>query len=193
MRSGRGGRGNGLPESGDAAAIAGAEDVVVGGANVGFDTGVVNFFTGVAGGAKKSDDAELLFKFVDGRKVDLPEIEIHVKESDAVAVLAGILADVADDADVGFLVFFGPAKDEFLFGRQLVAREDAGAVKAEEDGGGALGEHAAVQIGADEEDGDLFRDTSRAAHRERWASGRPWRGGERDNLVPWERKLRVES
>ena len=189
LRSWRGARGNELPERGDAAAIAGAEDAVVGSADICFDAGVVNFFASVAGGAEKRDEAELLFRFADGRKVDLPKIEVHVKEGDAVSVQAGLLADLADDADVGFLVFFRPAEDEFLFGRKLVAREDAGAVKAEKDGGGALGEHAAVQIGADEDDGDLFRDTSRAAHRERWASGRPWRAGGRNNLVPGEKEV----
>ena len=59
-------------------------------------------------------------------------------------------AKVADDADFGFTVFFGPAKDELLLGRKFVAGENAGAVKAEEDSGGVLREDAAVQIGADE-------------------------------------------
>jgi len=49
-----------------------------------------------------------------------------------------------------------------------VAGKNAGAVKTEEDGGGVLGEDAAVQIGADEEDGDLFRDASTAAHNLWW-------------------------
>lgn len=47
--------------------------------------------------------------------------------------------DVAHDANIGFLVFFGPAQDEFLFGRKFVLRKDAGAVKAKEDGTGVLG------------------------------------------------------
>ena len=45
-----------------------------------------------------------------------------------------------------------------------MAGKNAGAVKAEKDGGGVLGEDAAAQIGADEEDGNLFRDASAAAH-----------------------------
>ena len=77
---------------------------------------------------------------------------------------AGLLADVADNADFGFCVFFRPAKDEFLLWGKLVAGKNAGAVKAEENGGGVLGEDAAAQIGADEEDGNLFRDASAAAH-----------------------------
>lgn len=75
-----------------------------------------------------------------------------------------MLAEVADDADFGFFVFFGPAKDELLLGGKFVARKNACAVEAEEDGGGGFGEDAAVQIAADEEDGNLFRDAGRATH-----------------------------
>lgn len=49
-------------------------------------------------------------------------------------------------------------------------------MKAEEDGGGGFGEDAAVQIGADEEDGDLFGDASGAAHN-LWWQERGQRGG----------------
>ena len=182
-----------LPERGDAAAFAGAENAFVGGADVGLDAGVVDIFARVAGSAKKSNDAELLFRFADGRKIDLPEIEIQVEESDAVGMTASLLADVADNADVGFLVFFGPAEDELLFGRKLMAREDACAVQTEEDGAGAFGEHAAVQIGTDEEDGNFLRNAGRATHGEEGASGRPWRRAARDNLVPGEKTEEVES
>jgi len=46
-------------------------------------------------------------------------------------VLTGALAEMADDADVGFLVFFGPAEEEFRFGRELVTGRNAGTVEAE--------------------------------------------------------------
>jgi hypothetical protein len=49
-----------------------------------------------------------------------------------------------------------------------MAGKNAGAVKAEEDGSGGLGENAAVQIAADEEDGNFFRDAARAAHNVWW-------------------------
>jgi len=58
----------------------------------------------------------------------------------------------------------GDLEDELLFGGKLVAGKNAGAVKAEENSGSALGKHAAVQIGADQEDGDFFGDAGRAAH-----------------------------
>jgi hypothetical protein len=37
-------------------------------------------------------------------------------------------------------------------------------METEKDGGGGLGEDAAIQIAADEEDRDLLRDASTAAH-----------------------------
>ncbi len=56
-------------------------------------------------------------------------------------------------------------------------------MKAEDDGGGGLGKDFAVQVAPDEEDGDLFRDASRAAHN-LWWQERGQRGARRDNLVP---------
>ena len=41
-------------------------------------------------------------------------------------------------------------------------------MEAEDDGGGVLGENLAIQIAADEEDGNFFRDTSAAAHNLLW-------------------------
>jgi hypothetical protein len=168
-----------LPERGGAATLARAEDAVVGGADVGFDAGVVDFLESAAGAADEGDEAELLFKFGDGRKVDFPEIEILVEEGDAVGVAAGLLAEVADDADFGFLVALGPAEDELLLRGELVAGEEAGAVKAEEDRGGVLGKDFAVQVAPDEEDGNFFRDAARAAHNLLWqgTGQREGRGG----------------
>ena len=50
---------------------------------------------------------------------------------------------------------------------------------------GAFREHAAVQVGTDEEDGDFFRDAGRAAHN-LWWQERPEGRGTGDNLVPRE-------
>ena len=165
-----------FPESGGAATFAIAEDALVRGEDVGFDAGVVDFFESVAGAANYGDDAEFHFQCAEGRKIDFPEIEIGVEEGDAVGVVVGVGAEVADDADFGLLVFFGPAKDEFLLGGEFVAGENAGAVEAEEDGGGGLGENAAIEIAADEQDGDLLRDASAAAHN-LWWQERGQRGG----------------
>ena len=80
-------------------------------------------------------------------------------------------AELADDADLPFDVALGATKDELLFGRKLVMRNDAGAVEAEENSVGGLGENLAVEIAADQEDGDLFRDAAAAAHNLLWHAG----------------------
>jgi len=178
-----------LPERGGAATFARTENAFVGGADIGFDAGVVDFLEGVAGGTDERDETELFFAAGDGRKIDFPEIEIEVEESNAVGVAARLFANLADDADVGLLVFVGPAEDELLFGGKLVAGKNAGTVKAEENSGSALGKHAAVQIGADEEDGDFFGDAGRAAHGEEGASERPEEREGQDNLVPGEKEV----
>ena len=53
-----------------------------------------------------------------------------VEEGDAVGVVPVLGTDLADDANFGFLVALRPAEDELLFGRELVAGEDASAMKA---------------------------------------------------------------
>lgn len=163
--------GDGFPEGGSSAASAKPNDAAVGGADIGFDARVVNFFESIARAADERDLAQFHFQGTDGRKIDLPEIDVGIEEGHAVSVAAGLRADVADDADFRFLVFFRPAKDEFLFGREFVAGEDAGAVTAEENGGGRLGKDTAVQVAPDEEDGDFLRNAAAAAHNLWWQGG----------------------
>jgi len=165
-----------FPERGGTATPARAEDTFVGGADVGFDASVIDFFQGIAGAADEREKAKLHFSGGDGRKVDVPETEIGIEEGDAVGVFAGLRAEAADHADFRFFVLFGPAKDELLLRGKLMAGKNAGAVKAEENGGGVLGKDAAVQIAADEEDGNLLRDASAAAHN-LWWQARGQRGG----------------
>jgi len=160
-----------LPEGRRATALATADDAVIGGADIGFDAGVVDFFHGLADRAGERDKAELSFDGAHGREIRLPEVEVGIEEGHTVRVAAGLRADVADDANVRFFIALGPAKDELLFGGKLVAGEDAGAVKTEEDGLGGFGEDAAIQIAADKEDGDFFRDASAAAHNLLWQEG----------------------
>ena len=152
---------------------------MVGGADVGFDAGVVDFFESIAGSADEREEAKLHFGGGDERKVDVPEMEMGIEESHAVGVLAVLRADLADDANVGLLVLVRPAEDELLFGGKLVAGKNAGAVKAEENSGSALGKHAAVQIGTDEEDGNFFGDAGRAAHDQWWQARGQSGGGSR--------------
>ena len=167
-----------FPEGRSRAALTIADDAVVGGADIGFNAGVFDFFNGLADGTNYGDKTELGFESGDGRKVSFPKVEVGIEESHAVSVLAGLRADVTDDADVGFFVALSPTKNEFLFWGELVAREDAGAVEAEDDGLGGFGKDAAIQIAADEEDGNFFRDASAAAHNLLWqASGQKRESG----------------
>jgi len=55
-----------------------------------------------------------------------------------------------------------------LLWRELVAGEEAGALKAEKDGGGGLRKDFAVQVAPDEEDGDFLGNASAAAHNLWW-------------------------
>src|SRR5260370_169849 len=139
---GQGGARGGCPERSGSTAFARAEDAIVGGADVGFDAGVVDFFESAAGAAAEGGEAELLFDIADGRKIDFPEIEILVEEGRAVGVETGLFADLADDADVGFLVFFGPAEDELLFRGKFVAGENARTAEGEDGRKGAVGKTA---------------------------------------------------
>src|SRR5712692_2730110 len=103
-----------FPESRRAAKLAVAKNAFVGGADVRVETGVVDFFQSIAGAADEGEEAKLLFQGADGREVDSPEIEMGIEEGHAIGVPAGLLADMADNADFGFSVFFRPAKDELL-------------------------------------------------------------------------------
>lgn len=156
--------GGGLPEGGGAAAFAETEDAFVGGADVGFGAGVVHLFKSFAMAADEREKAQLPFDGADRRKVNFPEIEILVEEGDAVGVVPVLGTDLADDTNFGFLVALRPAKDELLFGRELVAGEDASAMKAEEDSRGVLGKDFAAEVAPDEEDGNFLRNASAAAH-----------------------------
>ena len=154
----------GLPKGGGAAAFAEAEDAFVGGADVGFGTGVVHFFESLAVAADEGEKAQLSLRGGNRRKVNFPEIEVGIEEGDAVGVAPVLGTDLADDADFGFLVALRPAEDELLFGRELVAGENASAMKAEKDSGGMLGKDFAAEVAPDEEDGDFLGNASAAAH-----------------------------
>ena len=65
-----------FPEGRRAAKLAVAKNAFVGGADVRFEAGVVDFFQSIAGAADEGEEAKLLFQGADGREVDSPEIEI---------------------------------------------------------------------------------------------------------------------
>jgi len=189
IRDGRGW----FPERRGAATLARAEDTLVGGADVGFDAGVVDFFECIAGAADEREKAELQFQGTDRRKVDFPETEIGIEEGYAVGVLARLCADAADHADFRLFVLLGPAKEELLLRGKLMAGKNACAVKAEENGGGGLGKDATIQIAANEEDGDLLRDASAAAHNLWWQVEGQRRGKGGQFSTNEMKRLSVES
>ena len=65
-----------FPKSRRAATLAVAKNAFVGGADVRFEAGVVDFFQSIAGAADEGEEAKLLFQGADRREVDSPEIEI---------------------------------------------------------------------------------------------------------------------
>ena len=161
-----------FPKGGGAAALAKTEDAIAGGEDVRFDAGVVDFFESLAGVAGEREEAAFQFGGRHGRKVDVPKLQAGIHEGYAVGVEALVRAELADDADFRFDIAIRATKDELLFGRKLVMGNDAGAVEAEEHGVGGLRENFAVEIAADQEDGDFFGDASSDAHNLLWqASG----------------------
>jgi len=170
-----------LPERRAATALAKTKDAFIGGADVRFDGGAIDVFERFAGIADEQEQASLPFGGGQGRKLDLPEIEAGIEEGHAVGVAAGVGTDLADNADFGFLVTFGPTEKELLLGGKLVLGDEPGAMEAEEDGLGVLREELARQIAADEEDGDFFRDATADTHNLRW-QGRGQTGERRDTI-----------
>ena len=129
---------------------------------------LVNAFGRLTHIADQSEDTEFLFLWRGRREFHLPEIFNVIKESNAVGVYARVLTDLADHADFRFFVAFGPAKNHLLFGTKFMLGEQAGAVEAEENGLRFLRKNPARQVGADQDDGNLFGDASASAHNLLW-------------------------
>jgi len=168
FRVGRDNGGSGFPKSGKTAVFAETEQAFIGGEEDGFRAAVVQLLDGFAGAARERDEALLDFGGSERGEFGSPKIELGIDESQAVGVDAVGGAHLADDADGGFGVAIGAAEDELLLGRKLVMGNDAGAVEAEEDGVGGLGENLAIKIAADQDDGDFLRDAAGDAHNLLW-------------------------
>lgn len=159
-----GGAGSRLPKCARAASFAESDNAPAGSADIRFETGIVDLFERFARGAHETEEAQLSFHSANRGKLEAPEVEIGIEEGHAVGVNPFVRTDVADDADFCFFVVLRPAKKEFLLGRQLMPGEDASAMQAEKDGLGGLGEHTAVEIAPDQEDGDFLGDAAAPAH-----------------------------
>ena len=165
---GRNNGGGGFPKSRKTAVFAETKKAFIGGEEDGFRAAAVQLLDGFAGAACEGDEALLDFGGSERRKFGGPKIELGIDESQAVGVDAIGSAHLADDADGGFGVAIGTTQDKLLLGRKLVMGNDAGAVEAEEDGIGGLGEDFAIEIAADQEDGNFFRDAASDAHNLLW-------------------------
>lgn len=109
-----------FPESRGTAAFAKAHNAFVGGADVGFNAGVVDFFECLARIAGEREQAEFAFEQADGGELEAPEINFWIDERDAVGVDAIVTAELAHHTNFRFFVVFRPAEDELLFGREFV-------------------------------------------------------------------------
>ena len=93
-----------FPKSRRVATLAKAKNAFVGGADVRFHAGVVDFFESFTGIADEREKADFQFGGCGGRKVDVPENKVGIEEGHAVGVAAVLRTDLADDADFRFLV-----------------------------------------------------------------------------------------
>jgi len=133
-----------------------------------FGAVTVELLNSFAGAARQRNEARFDLGGRQRRKLRGPEVEVDIHKSEAIGVDAVGGADLADDADGGFSVAIGTTKDEFLLGGKFVMGNDACAMEAEEDGVGGLGENLAVEIAADQEDGNFFRNAASDAHNLLW-------------------------
>lgn len=132
---------------------------------------VVELLDGLAGAAHQGYEACFDLFWCQRREFRGPKIEVGIHESEAIGVDAIGGADLADDADGGFAKAIGATKDELLLGGKLVMGNDAGTMEAEEEGVGGFGENFAVEIAADQEDGNFFRNAASDAHNLQWHGG----------------------
>jgi hypothetical protein len=96
------------------------------------------------------------------REAGFPEVEGLVNKSHTIGVDIALGANFTDDTDFGFAIGFERAENQFLFGNEFVTRQDAGAMETDDDGFGLFGEHPALGIAADEQDGNRNSDASAA-------------------------------
>ena len=120
-----------LPKCRTATAFAVTQNSSLGGADVRFEAGIVNFLEGLAGGADEAEHAEFLFARRSGRKFCFPEFQLRVEEGNTVREMVVCRVELTHNANISFLVLGRPAQDKLLLGRKLVFGNNAGAVQAE--------------------------------------------------------------
>src|SRR5580704_6925657 len=162
---------HGFPNGGEAAMFAETKNAFIDGGGLRLGAVVVELFDGLAGAAHQSHEACFDLFWCQRREFRGPKIEVGIHESEAIGVDAIGGADLADDADGGFAKAIGATKDELLLGGKLVVGNDAGTMEAEKEGVGGFRENFAVEIAADQEDGNFFRNAASDAHNLQWHGG----------------------
>lgn len=99
-----------------------------------------------------------------GRKLNLPEVEIWIAESDAIDLAARVIAQLANEADFCFAAGIEKSKREDFVGGEFVASNYSGAMAAENEGMRFFREDTAGGVGSEEEDRKLFRNATASAH-----------------------------
>src|SRR5690348_15577674 len=152
-----------FPGSGDAAILAGSENVFVHRVHIFFHFDLLD---GLARAAKAAFQSELQ---VDGlerlarRELHGPEFQVWINEREAVDVPARLAADLADETDFRFFGRAGEAKRQCFVRGEAMTGDDASAMTAEDDCVCLLGEDFAVSIRAEQKDVELFGDASASA------------------------------
>src|SRR5690242_16282789 len=102
--------------------------------------------------------------FGDWGKIDAPKVNRGgVHKSHTVGVNLSFRTDASDDADECLLIGIQIAEDYFLFGGELVTRNDAGAVAAEQHCLGHFGKALALHVASGQKDSELLGDAGTAA------------------------------
>jgi hypothetical protein len=133
-----------------------------------FDAGVIKLLDVLAGAAHQRQLACCDFGGSQRRELRAPKMKVGINESQAIGVDAVGGTHLADCAACRFAIAIRTTKDELLLGGKFVMRNNASAVEAEEDGVGGLGENLAVEIAADQKDGNFFRNAGGDAHNLQW-------------------------
>lgn len=134
------------------------------GVDVQFESLLTDHFTATANCALKCRASRCDCLTCQGRKLDAPEVDLGVEESNAVGIGAIRGANLSDDADVGFFIGFPMDKDQLLLDDKLVLRNDTCAVTAQDYRLCFFYELLTIGVAAGQENGDLFGNAAAAPH-----------------------------
>jgi hypothetical protein len=141
-----------------------AENASTNGVYVLFDIPLLNILTKVAKAALERSWALRWIVGFRRRKFHGPELKILIDECDAVDIAAGFAANLANETNFCFGGGTGHAQGQDFVGSEDVARNDSGAVAAEDNGFRLLREHLSCRAGSKKHDGDFFGNAPTSAN-----------------------------